>query len=80
MVNLSYVLQTFTLFLKCSSMCLKHGIVIKMGLICLAGIFTVELIFEVFFCMNTYLIILYPTQEFSDVLDVYNFLAQVGNA
>lgn len=61
-------------------MCLKHGIVINMGLIYLAGIFTIEQIFEVFSCTNTYLIILYPIQEFSDVLDVYNFLAQVGNA
>lgn len=80
MVNLSYVLQTFMLFFTSSSVCFKHGIVIKMGLMCLDGIFTVELNFGVFSCMSTCLVILYAAQEFSGVLDVYNLLTQVDNA
>lgn len=74
MVNLSYVFQTFMLFLKSSSVCLKHGIVIKMGLMCLDGMFTIELNFGVFSCISTCLVILYPTQEFPDALDMYNLL------
>lgn len=60
-------------------MCLKLVMVIKMGLMCLDGIFTQELNFGVFSCMSTCLVILYPTQEFSGMLEVYNLLTQVGN-
>lgn len=30
--------------------------------------------------MSTCVIVLYPAQEFSGVLDIYNLLTQVGNA
>lgn len=47
---------------------------------CLDGIFTLELNFGVFSCVSMCFAILYPTQEFSGVLDVYNLLTQLANA